>query len=270
MPRLFGWGSGGESESDVAAAIDAHNADETSVHGIADTSVLVDATDVSSAISTHDGASTAHASATNLVQAGGDTMTGALIHPAGSAASPASQYVDAGLGIYRNAANQLGFAAASALKMSVTSAGVAALAPLAIYAGLWQQTQNIGATLNVSSSTTPSVLIPTQASCTINMPQVTWTTFPIEFMVADILGVLSALTINAWNDGVFDFNDINGADATYGAWTDGFGFSVGPFGAAASLTDAGSLWRMSSSKNDTGSGASGGWTIQKLATDLAY
>lgn len=229
-------------------------------------------------IATHDGASPAHASATNLLhttgaesKAGNLTLTDRLLHQNGSAAAPAiapsARSTD---GFYSPASNQIGVATDGVLRAAFTNNGLASFYPLALYTGLWQQTQNIGATLNVSTSTTPSVWVVTQATCTVNLPQVIWSTFPIEFLIDDRLNLLGTLTINAWNDGVFDFNDINGADGTYGAWTDGFGFSVGPFGAAATLTDTGGLWRMTSSKNDTGSGASGGWTIQKLATDLAY
>lgn len=201
---------------------------------------------------------------------GGEPMTGQFITAAGSASDPDIEFVDSGLGVYRHASQTLGFAANGVLRAAITSSGLASFYPLALYTGLWQQSQSIGSTLNIDPSSTPSVLVVSTATCTINLPQVTWSTFPIEYIIHDPLNLLGTLTINAWNDGVFDFNDINGASSTYGAWTDGFGFSVGPFGAAGSATDTGGLWRLASSKNDTGSGASGGWTFQKFATDLAY
>ncbi len=225
-------------------------------------------------IATHDGASTAHASATNLLhttgaetKAGNLTLTDRLLIP-GTATGPPLRVGAANNGLQRATSGTygLGLVSENVEAAVVYPTGILVNGIVIPTAGVFGAHTDIGATLNVTLGATPNVMVVTQASCTVNLPEVLWAdTFSYELFIVDPAGILTALNLVPKQGGAFGtYNDLNGDDATNGAWYRSAPSTTGPFGQYGVLTTPGGLWRISNSKIDTGTGANGGWHSHPL------
>lgn len=206
------------------------------------------------------------------VKKSGDTMTGQLIVPPGSAASPTIPFsTDLGTGPFRPAANQYGIATQGAERVRINSAGIVvtgSVTPTGVLNnGLGQLTAGAQ---SLNTGTTPGELeVATASTIQLFLPQISWgaTVTPV-YMISDPRGILTQLEIIPHIGTDFtgtDQNSINEGYGSEGAWDDGIG-GTGPAGDRVILTTPGCLWRLTRQRNNPGvSGGSGGWKLQKLA-----
>lgn len=206
--------------------------------------------------------------AAKLPLAGG-TMTAPILMANGSAGAPSvARSAQTNTGVFFSG-SQVSVSTAGTERFRVTAATIQMLLATLVNAPLQFGNANIGASLLMSGTTTPPFLTVTQASCVLILDQRTWSTGAGFYLIHDPLGVLTDLTIYAFDDTTGIYNDINGADPTYGTWSDISTTSTGPNGDAFVLTQAGGLWLLQGSRTDTGSGAAGGWTIRRLQSGFA-
>lgn len=197
------------------------------------------------------------------------TFTAAPILPLGSTSSVSPRNPsNSNTGPYWPTATTFAAAAGGNQIWSISSVAMTVQRAMSVLGCFQLQGVNIGATLNLSLTTTPGILDISQATSTINLPQRAWTHIPAMYYIRDTYGYLTgggSLTLNAYDDSFGLFNDVNGKHPAFGVWSDtGGGAGLGPGGAAVTLTTQWQHWLLWGSRIDTGSGAFGGWNTAPI------
>lgn len=208
----------------------------------------------------------------NETVGGTKTFSSPILLPNGTAAAPSATFSgDTDTGMYRKAANQLGFSVNGDERGYFTAiAFIANGNIIASGGGIYSGVTDSSTALTVTGSTPTNIEI-TAANAVISLFQVSWgSTITPVFRIADPLMLVSGanpLVIEPWGDGAFSFNSINEGDTVSGIWDDQLGgFGPGSVDGKLYLTDPGAVWQMTRLRNDPGvSGAVGGWHIVKIS-----
>ena len=202
----------------------------------------------------------------------GLTVSGDVLKiPNGSASAPGVTFgTDPDTGIYRVGANSLGISAGGVNQATINTVAVSLTNNLVVAKNLAVGVQKIGAAYTLVG-TTPAELQIDTANATLLLNQTIWgyTTTP-QYIITDPNGLLGAgtpLVITPWDDVVSEFNDINGGQAATGVWN-GLGGPNGPGGVTMALATQYGKYSLTRNLVDTGSGATGGWTLGLLGVLL--
>lgn len=175
-------------------------------------------------------------------------------------------------GLYFPTTNQVALTNNGTQRFRTTTAGAFVTGSLTVSGPLTLGTTGIGATLNMSVTTTPQVLEVTQAPCTINLTNqgafgLTSGRFYIIQDTARLLAGGTPLTINPFSFSGLGFDTINEADGAQGVWNDLDTPATGPGGAGAVCATTGGTWLLTPAYLDpaVAGGGLGGWDLQLIA-----